>query len=70
MKKEDAQTLAGLCLPIFIFLVFLTLKLTSVIDWGWKWITSPLWITAAAILGLTVLYVIVFSIRYWKYRKL
>lgn len=69
MKKEDAQTLAGLCLPLLIFLVFLTLKLTSVIDWGWKWITSPLWITAVVILGLTVIYIIVFSLRYRKYRK-
>ena len=69
MKKEDAQTLAGLCMPLIIFLVFLTLKLTSVIDWGWKWITSPLWITAALILGLTVMYVIVFSIRYRRFLK-
>ena len=27
-----------------LFLVFLVLKLTSVIDWSWWWITAPLWI--------------------------
>ena len=27
-----------------IFLVFLILKLTNVINWSWWWITSPIWI--------------------------
>ena len=26
-----------------LFLVFLTLKLTNVIDWSWWWVTAPLW---------------------------
>ena len=28
-----------------IFIVFLILKLTKVIDWSWVWVTSPLWIS-------------------------
>lgn len=31
-------------LPGLIFIVFLVLKLCSVISWSWWWITSPLWI--------------------------
>lgn len=27
-----------------LFIVFLVLKLTNVIDWSWWWVTSPLWI--------------------------
>ena len=27
-----------------LFLVFLVLKLTNVIDWSWWWVTAPLWI--------------------------
>ncbi|WP_280350418.1 hypothetical protein [Nocardia abscessus] len=27
-----------------LFFVFLTLKLTGVIDWSWWWVTAPLWI--------------------------
>lgn len=27
-----------------LFLVFLVLKLTHVIDWSWWWVTSPLWV--------------------------
>ena len=33
-------------LSIILFIVFLVLKLTHVIDWSWWWITSPLWIGA------------------------
>lgn len=29
--------------PFIIFVVFLVLKLTSVIDWSWWWVTAPLW---------------------------
>jgi hypothetical protein len=30
-----------------LFLVFLVLKLTNVIDWSWWWVTAPLWIPLA-----------------------
>ncbi|UZJ23735.1 hypothetical protein RHODO2019_11010 [Rhodococcus antarcticus] len=39
-------------LPVLLFLVFLVLKLTDVIAWGWLWVTSPLWISGA--LGLVI----------------
>ncbi len=26
-----------------LFIVFLVLKLTHVIDWSWWWVTAPLW---------------------------
>jgi hypothetical protein len=27
-----------------LFLIFLVLKLTGLINWSWWWVTSPLWI--------------------------
>lgn len=30
--------------PDLLFLTFLILKLTNVIDWSWWWVTSPIWI--------------------------
>lgn len=36
-------------------IVFITLKLTSVIDWSWWWVLSPLWIPAAVILAVFLL---------------
>jgi hypothetical protein len=41
-----------------LFLIFLILKLTGVINWSWFWVTSPLWIPLAImvfVLGFFVL---------------
>lgn len=38
-----------------LFLLFLTLKLTNVINWSWWWVTAPLW-------GSVILFVIVAAI--------
>jgi|TARA_R110002096_G_scaffold423469_1_gene630703 hypothetical protein len=29
---------------IKLFVIFLILKLTNIIDWSWFWVSSPLWI--------------------------
>ena len=34
----------GISLSTVLFLIFLTLKLTHLIDWSWWWITSPIWV--------------------------
>ena len=34
----------GVSFLSILFLVFLVLKLTNVIDWSWWWVTAPLWI--------------------------
>lgn len=33
----------GIDLTGVLFIVFLILKLTNVIDWSWWWVTAPLW---------------------------
>ena len=30
--------------PLFLFTIFLVLKLTNLIAWSWWWVTAPLWI--------------------------
>ena len=37
-------------------LIFITLKLTDVIDWSWGWVLSPLWISfsLALIIGIII----------------
>lgn len=45
-----------------LFLVFLVLKLTGVIDWSWWLVTSPLWITAALAVVITLIVIIVVTI--------
>lgn len=58
MKNEQA-TSSGLGIGTVLFIVFLILKLTNVIDWSWWWVTAPLWIP----LGLVVMILIVISLE-------
>lgn len=34
----------GISTSFALFLIFLVLKLCKIIDWGWVWIFSPIWI--------------------------
>ena len=36
-------------------LMFIWLKLTNELTWGWEWILAPLWIPIAFAIGLSVL---------------
>ena len=38
-----------------IFIIFLILKLTNVIDWSWWWVTSPLWVSVLIVPVLILL---------------
>lgn len=47
----------GIGFASLLFLVFLVLKLTYVIDWSWWWITAPLWgpfVIVVVIMGIVV----------------
>jgi hypothetical protein len=44
----------GITLDMVLFIVFLVLKLTHVIDWSWWWVTSPLWIPLVIIIVLLI----------------
>ena len=59
MSKENQITIFNSGLPTLLFIVFLVLKLTGNIDWSWWWVTSPLWIPLAILIGFAVLIVIV-----------
>ena len=50
--SDNSNSSGGLGLGGVIFVVFLILKLTEVIDWSWWWVTSPLWIPIAFIFGV------------------
>lgn len=44
--------------PMFIvFLVFLVLQLTDVINWSWWWVTVPLWGPIALGIGVMALFI-------------
>jgi hypothetical protein len=55
-NSKNVKTSYSLTTPLF--LIFLVLKLTGLINWSWWWVTSPLWIPllfGLAILGIILL---------------
>lgn len=55
----DSSTNGGTGLSGLLFVAFLVLKLTHVINWSWWWITAPLWIPAVIIGGILLLALII-----------
>lgn len=43
MADSKASSSSGLGFSGALFLLFLALKLTGVINWSWWWVTAPLW---------------------------
>jgi hypothetical protein len=58
--RNTSSGSSGIGLTGALFLVFLVLKLTHVINWSWWWITAPLWggLVLLVAIGLIVLAVI------------
>ena len=54
-ETKKSITVGGTGFFNLLFLVFLVLKLTKVIDWSWWWITAPLWGPLAALVGFLLL---------------
>lgn len=46
-------------------LIFITLKLTKVINWSWLWILSPLWIPVLSVLIISLIVFIIIKL-WWR----
>ena len=62
MSENQITRTGGIGFTGALFLVFLVLKLTHIIDWSWWWITAPLWGGTA----LAILFIIVCILFTWK----
>jgi hypothetical protein len=51
-KNVSSSSSSGIGLTGLLTVAFIVLKLLHVIDWGWGWILSPLWISAIIVLVL------------------
>lgn len=60
MSNNENDNNVGIGFTGALFLVFLVLKLTHVIDWSWWWITAPLW-GGFAIAIIIAIFVFLFS---------
>jgi len=56
--SDNKTSSNGIGFTGLLFIVFLVLKLTEVIDWSWWWITAPLW-------GGIALFVVMFPFIAW-----
>ena len=43
MSDRNTTSTTGISFVGILFVAFLVLKLTHVIDWSWWWVTAPLW---------------------------
>ena len=47
MTNKRTNSSGGIGIVTILWVTFLILKLTHVIDWAWVWVFSPLWIAAS-----------------------
>lgn len=55
MSDSKTSSSGGIGFGGLLAIVFITLKLTHVIDWSWWWVLAPLWGSLVLILGCLVL---------------
>ena len=58
MADNNSSTSNGIGLGGVVFIIFLVLKLLEVAPvaaWSWWWVTSPIWISFAIVIGMAVL---------------
>lgn len=57
--NKSTNASSGISFGGALFLIFLTLKLTGLVDWSWWWVTAPIWgswLVAIAIIGAVVIF--------------
>lgn len=55
MSSQNNSGGGGIGLGGVLFVTFLILKLTHVIDWSWWWVTAPLWVPVVFVIAFVVL---------------
>lgn len=59
--SNNAGASGGIGFTGLLAIVFIVLKLTSVIDWSWWWVLSPVWIPTGIVLLIVLLVFIIAS---------
>lgn len=60
-NKQTTRT--GISFTGALTLIFITLKLTHVIDWSWVWVLTPIWITLALVAVILLVAFILYVVR-------
>jgi len=62
MSSSSSSSSSGIGFCGLLTILFITLKLTKVIDWSWWWILAPLWLPACIVLTIFAMVMIVAGI--------
>lgn len=69
MRVRSGSVSGGIIFCGLLSIAFIVLKLVGVIDWSWVWVTCPLWISSAILVGSFLIFCVVELIRFlWKRR--
>ena len=60
--SENSKSVITVNFTGLLFIVFLVLKLTHVIDWSWWWVTAPLWGIPVLVIAVELVALFVSSI--------
>lgn len=60
--SEKSSSSGGIGFFGLLAIVFITLKLTGVIDWSWWWVTAPLWGVSAVLAGVGVIALLIAAV--------
>ncbi len=62
---QSSGSSGGVGFAGLLTILFIGLKLGSVIDWSWWWVLSPLWISVAVVLLIIGIFVGFGAARRW-----
>lgn len=62
-NNNKQATRTGISFTGALTLIFITLKLTNVIDWSWVWVLAPMWIPLALVAVILLVAFILYVVR-------
>jgi hypothetical protein len=63
MQKETSSR--GISFTGLLTVLFIGLKLTNIIDWGWGWVLAPIWVGSSILLIMLIIALIIAKIKKW-----
>jgi len=70
MSSSSSSSSGGIGVLGLLGVVFVTLKLTGVIDWSWWWVTAPFWGGFALVAVIAIIAIAIAAIAAPKKRGL
>ena len=63
MQKETSSR--GISFMGLLTVLFIGLKLSNIIDWGWGWVLAPIWVGPSILLIIGIIALIIAKIKKW-----